>query len=177
MGYDIDEDGLLGPPAKPVVSAPTPNSSVPPGPVAVSWNAAANATSYDVIAEDAGGATAYRASGLTGTGATIPAGALQGWQDHTIHVVSFNWRGYQRESVPIFVQGSCDSIDFNQDGVYPDTTDVTDFLFVFGGGSCPSPGCTSTDIDFNNDEVTPDTCDLFSFLHVFSGGACERCPL
>ena len=31
---------------------------------------------------------------------------------------------------------TCDSIDFNNDGVSPDTTDIELFLFVFGGGSC-----------------------------------------
>ena len=65
----------------------------------------------------------------------------------------------------------CDSIDFNQDGVFPDQTDIDDFLAVFSGASCPS-GCTNTDIDFNNDGVSPDSTDIDSFLIVFGGGAC-----
>lgn len=35
------------------------------------------------------------------------------------------------------------------DGLFPDTQDIADFLFVFGGGACPTGTCG--DIDFNND--------------------------
>jgi hypothetical protein len=31
---------------------------------------------------------------------------------------------------------SCDSIDFNADGLFPDTLDIEDFLTVFAGGMC-----------------------------------------
>jgi hypothetical protein len=68
---------------------------------------------------------------------------------------------------------SCDDVDFNNDGVSPDTTDIDDFLSVFGGGPCstdPTPGCN--DIDFNNDGVAPDTTDIDAFLRVFGGGDC-----
>ena len=67
----------------------------------------------------------------------------------------------------------CDSIDFNQDALYPDTADIDDFLSVFSGGPCstdPAPGCH--DIDFNNDTLFPDTSDIDSLLSVFSGGPC-----
>ncbi|HYF15189.1 MAG TPA: CHRD domain-containing protein, partial [Phycisphaerales bacterium] len=43
----------------------------------------------------------------------------------------------------------CDSIDFNGDGLFPDNTDLEDFLSVFGGGPCSTGTCG--DIDFNND--------------------------
>jgi hypothetical protein len=68
---------------------------------------------------------------------------------------------------------TCDSIDFNQDGLFPDTGDIDDFLSVFSGGPCstaPVPGCN--DIDFNNDGLYPDTTDIDAMLSVFSGGAC-----
>ena len=68
---------------------------------------------------------------------------------------------------------SCDSIDFNNDTLFPDTADIDDFLSVFSGGACstdPSPGCN--DIDFNNDTLFPDTLDIDSLLSVFSGGPC-----
>ncbi len=67
----------------------------------------------------------------------------------------------------------CDSIDFNRDGLFPDTADIDDFLSVFSGGPCttdPDPGCG--DIDFNNDGLFPDTADIDALLSVFSGGAC-----
>jgi hypothetical protein len=68
---------------------------------------------------------------------------------------------------------NCDSLDFNNDGVSPDTGDIDDFLSVFGGGPCstdPTPGCN--DLDFNNDGVAPDTTDIDAFLSVFGGGPC-----
>ncbi len=68
---------------------------------------------------------------------------------------------------------ACDSIDFNRDGLFPDTADIDDFLSVFSGGPCstaPVPGCN--DIDFNNDGLFPDTADFDSLLNVFSGGSC-----
>ncbi|MFO0830616.1 MAG: hypothetical protein U0637_02110 [Phycisphaerales bacterium] len=66
---------------------------------------------------------------------------------------------------------ACDSIDFNNDGLFPDTSDIDDFLSVFSGGSCSNdPSCG--DIDFNNDGLFPDTLDIDSLLSVFSGGAC-----
>jgi len=67
----------------------------------------------------------------------------------------------------------CDSIDFNNDGLFPDTQDIDDFLSVFSGGTCstaPIPGCN--DIDFNNDGLFPDTLDIDALLSVFSGGPC-----
>ncbi len=64
----------------------------------------------------------------------------------------------------------CDAIDFNGDGLYPDTADIDDFLSVFSGGSCSTGTCG--DIDFNNDCLFPDTSDIDSLLSVFSGGPC-----
>ncbi len=67
----------------------------------------------------------------------------------------------------------CDNIDFNNDGLFPDTADIDEFLSVFSGGPCstaPAPGCN--DIDFNNDGLFPDTADIDSLLSVFSGGPC-----
>jgi hypothetical protein len=64
----------------------------------------------------------------------------------------------------------CDSVDFNNDGVSPDTQDLVDLLSVFGGGPCSTGTCS--DIDFNNDGVAPDTSDIDLFLLVFGGGSC-----
>ncbi|MFO0833051.1 MAG: hypothetical protein U0637_14560 [Phycisphaerales bacterium] len=65
---------------------------------------------------------------------------------------------------------ACDGVDFNQDGLFPDTADIDDFLSVFSGGACGTGACG--DIDFNNDGLFPDTLDIDSLLSVFSGGAC-----
>ncbi len=65
----------------------------------------------------------------------------------------------------------CDCIDFNRDGLFPDTLDIDDFLSVFSGGTCSNdPNCG--DIDFNNDTLFPDTLDIDSLLSIFSGGPC-----
>ena len=67
----------------------------------------------------------------------------------------------------------CDSIDFNGDGLFPDTQDISDFLTVFGGGACPTPAPgTCGDIDFNNDGLFPDTEDIGALIRVFGGGGC-----
>jgi hypothetical protein len=81
--------------------------------------------------------------------------------------------GTQTASDPITVNvaPNCDSLDFNNDAVSPDTGDIDDFLSVFGGGGCSNdPNCN--DIDFNNDGVGPDTADIEAYLRVFGGGAC-----
>lgn len=66
----------------------------------------------------------------------------------------------------------CDSIDFNQDGIFPDTADIDAFRDVLAGTPCPA----CQDIDFNNDGLFPDTADLDAFLRVFSGGPCHLPP-
>ncbi len=69
-----------------------------------------------------------------------------------------------------FGGSGCDAIDYNTDGLFPDTTDIDDFLSVFSGGPCSTGTCG--DIDFNNDGLYPDTADIDAMLSVFSGGAC-----
>jgi hypothetical protein len=67
---------------------------------------------------------------------------------------------------------TCDSIDFNNDGLFPDDADLVDFLAVLGGAACSTTSCNS--IDFNNDNLFPDDADLLAFLRVLAGGACEE---
>jgi hypothetical protein len=66
---------------------------------------------------------------------------------------------------------TCDSIDFNADGLFPDDNDLVDFLVVLAGGECSTGTCN--DIDFNNDGLFPDDNDLLAFLRVLAGGSCE----
>jgi hypothetical protein len=63
---------------------------------------------------------------------------------------------------------ACNDVDFNNDSVFPDLQDVTDFFGVFGGESCAS----CDDIDFNSDGVFPDLQDLTKFVEVFAGAPC-----
>jgi hypothetical protein len=64
----------------------------------------------------------------------------------------------------------CDSIDFNGDALFPDDSDLIDFLSVLAGGACSTGACN--DIDFNNDGLFPDDTDLIAFLRVLAGGEC-----
>ena len=62
----------------------------------------------------------------------------------------------------------CDSIDFNNNGVFPEDQDVVDFFDVLAGGQCS--GCN--DIDFNNNGVFPEDQDVVDFFNVLAGGTC-----
>jgi uncharacterized membrane protein len=71
----------------------------------------------------------------------------------------------------------CDSLDFNNDTITPDSADLDDFIAVLSGGpaACstfPSPGCN--DLDFNNDGLVPDSGDLDAFIRRLGGGACAE---
>ncbi|HYF14272.1 MAG TPA: hypothetical protein VD971_04280 [Phycisphaerales bacterium] len=68
--------------------------------------------------------------------------------------------------------GLCDSIDFNNDGLFPDNQDLEDFQSVFGGGPCSTGDCN--DLDFNNDGLFPDNADIEALYSVFGGG-CAGC--
>jgi hypothetical protein len=75
------------------------------------------------------------------------------------------------------IPGTCQDIDFNNDGVFPDIADAVAFVGAFGGGDCTSPTSPTTpcdSIDFNTDGVSPDLTDLTGFLRVFSGGPCDE---
>ncbi|HLP83509.1 MAG TPA: hypothetical protein VK157_04100 [Phycisphaerales bacterium] len=63
---------------------------------------------------------------------------------------------------------ACDSIDFNNNTVFPEDQDVIDFFSVLAGGECS----TCNDIDFNNNTVFPEDADVIAFFNVLAGGAC-----
>ncbi len=111
--------------------------------------------------------TGADAASLTITGAT-PADA----GDYTCTVTGACGAPITSAPATLTVSGGpfCDTIDFNGDGLYPDTADIDDFLSVFSGGGCSTGTCGDT--DFNNDGLFPDTLDIDSLLSVFSGGPC-----
>jgi hypothetical protein len=63
---------------------------------------------------------------------------------------------------------ACDTIDFNNDGLFPSDEDLVTFLQTLAGNACP----TCNDIDFNNDGLFPSDEDLVVFLRVLAGGGC-----
>jgi hypothetical protein len=68
----------------------------------------------------------------------------------------------------------CDTIDFNNNDVFPEDQDVIDFFDVLAGGSPATcdPGLGCSDIDFNNNGVFPEDQDIVDFLNVLAGGTC-----
>ncbi len=72
--------------------------------------------------------------------------------------------------VPVTVERFCDSIDFNNNFVFPEEQDIIDFLSVFAGGACSTAVCN--DIDFNNNDIFPEDQDVIDFFNVLSGSSC-----
>ena len=64
---------------------------------------------------------------------------------------------------------TCDSIDFNNNQVFPEDQDVIDFFAVLAGSECAS----CNDIDFNNNQVFPEDADVITFFTVLAGGPCQ----
>ena len=68
----------------------------------------------------------------------------------------------------VTLPAGCDSIDFNNNGVFPEDQDVIDFFNVLAGGECAA----CSDIDFNNNGVFPEDQDVIDFFNVLAGGEC-----
>ncbi len=113
-----------------------------------------------------GAGSAAFGSPLTCTWLGISNVLVNGQPAGTVTIASESGTNWGSDLTPV----TCDSIDFNGDGLFPDTQDIDDFLSVFSGGPCSTGTCG--DIDFNNDGLFPDTSDIDSLLSVFSGGAC-----
>lgn len=105
--------------------------------------------------------TLEKAWSISETGVIVGDGSLLGFP-----------RAFALYPCPGGAGGCCDDIDFNRDGLFPDTLDIDVFLSVFSGAACATPSCG--DIDFNNDGLYPDTTDIDALLSVFSGGVCVR---
>jgi hypothetical protein len=63
----------------------------------------------------------------------------------------------------------CDSVDFNNNEVFPEDQDIVDFFSVLAGGDCP----TCNDVDFNNNGVFPEDQDIIDFFRILAGGNCS----
>jgi hypothetical protein len=77
--------------------------------------------------------------------------------------------GVQVEAIIDLGGFNCDSIDFNNNGVFPEDQDVVDFFDVLSGTVCP----VCNDIDFNNNGVFPEDQDIVDFFNVLAGGICS----
>lgn len=102
---------------------------------------------------------------VNSSGQIVPCTPLQPVQYSTFE---------SRRSLSVFRFGSCDSIDFNNNGIFPEDQDVIDLFSVLEGGSCStaSTGCGCNDIDFNNNGIFPEDQDVLDFFAVVAGGSC-----
>ncbi|MFO0832922.1 MAG: hypothetical protein U0637_13910 [Phycisphaerales bacterium] len=78
----------------------------------------------------------------------------------------------QRQAYIAHIPGMCGDLDFNNDGISPDTFDIETLLCAVSGDCCwqAVPACDS--IDINMDGLFPDVADIEAFLTMFSGGTC-----
>jgi len=139
------------------------------GALAIAGRRLSNGTSIIVSHPATGVVDAFQRAGVAPV-AIASNPVVMSMDARTIVATSANQRVF-KICLPAWSQGaSCDTIDFNRDGLLPDTADLSAFIRVFSGGSCPTATCG--DIDFNNDGLYPDTSDIDTLLRVFSGGPC-----
>lgn len=144
--------------------------------VAISWPSVPGATGYRVLRNTTDatlGATTI-ADALTTTSFSDTT-AEPGTQYFYFTLVTQPGSGSYRAMNSTGEPGSrigpvCGSIDFNGDGLFPDDSDLVEFLTVLAGGACSTGTCGS--IDFNGDGLFPDDEDLVTFLRVLAGGDC-----
>jgi hypothetical protein len=69
---------------------------------------------------------------------------------------------------------TCGDLDFNNDTLFPDSTDLDDFVAVLAGGpsACSTGAGLCDSIDFNGDGLFPDADDLDAFIRRLAGGPC-----
>jgi hypothetical protein len=120
------------------------------------------ATSGQFVIE--GAVVAGRNSMLTDTGETILR--LSSSVSGSTAIVSM-----QLPVVPV-----CDTIDFDNDGLFPEDGDLLDLLAVLAGGRCERElfgQGPCNDIDINNDGLFPSDEDLIGYLRLLAGGSCH----
>jgi hypothetical protein len=79
---------------------------------------------------------------------------------------------YQMRMRAVEVLTSCDPVDFNNDGMLYDPTDIDALMSVYSEGPCVPAAATCNDVDFNNDGSSFDITDIEAFLRVYSEGPC-----
>jgi hypothetical protein len=102
-----------------------------------------------------------------------PTSAFAKW------LVIGDWRSFaihqfiaSRVDITVCADIDCDTIDFNNDGLFPADEDLIAFLAALAGAPCP-PELGCGDIDFDGNCLYPDDGDLVAFLIVLAGGECQ----
>jgi hypothetical protein len=96
------------------------------------------------------------------TAGTIRMHLFKPWPNREINVPA-------TVPTPRVAGSSCDSIDFDNDGLFPTDNDLIEYFAVMAGDDCSN--CNS--IDFNNDGIYPSDDDTVAFLRVLAGGSCQ----
>ncbi|HLP83304.1 MAG TPA: hypothetical protein VK157_03055 [Phycisphaerales bacterium] len=142
------------------------------GRAAFIWSAERGVSSIDALLT--GGLAGQQ---LTATGFTdfyddvADVGILYGVPEGVSYDPTTNNYGFSTAYRLVRGSAGCDSIDFNNNTVFPEDQDVIDFFNVLAGGEC-STGNTCGDIDFNNNTVFPEDQDVIDFFNVLAGGEC-----
>lgn len=123
-----------------------------------------SAATHRIFANEAVNFTPYVARIGIGARANTLNTAVHLVDNASIHV--FGPNDPDNDYLPLSCE--CNDIDFNNNNVYPEDSDVIDFFRVLAGDSCNE--CDS--IDFNNDGVFPSDTDIVSFFNVLAGGPC-----
>jgi hypothetical protein len=167
IGYAIspENSSLIIPPPGVVIPSGIPPLVNSASSTLLEWEAGIANQSFDVFITNAIGTIVFQSNDLTATSATLPADTLLPSRQYTCYIVSRNWRGFRRVSVPIFTLTSCDP-DVNQDGNV-DQNDVDYLIDVIAGG--PNPA--GADPDFNQDGNV-DQNDVDGLINVVAGGDC-----
>jgi hypothetical protein len=163
----------LRPPAPTLLRQPAGAMVCPLETLELSVQAPAAAAQYEWRLNGQALGNGPREGGAVVSGADTPAlriESLQASETGEFKCFVFNDCGFvlsERADV-VLRSACCDSIDFNNDQLFPADEDLIDLLRVLAGDTCE----TCNDIDFNNDGLFPDDGDLVTFLRVVAGGSC-----
>lgn len=116
-------------------------------------------------------------------GVTLPSGALTTAvdTDETGNVIV--GRGIDGNDVFSWITNgvtllpTCGDLDFNNDTIFPDSSDLDDLLAVISGGpsACSTGPGLCDSIDINRDGIFPDTEDQTCLLTLLAGSSCPNC--
>jgi hypothetical protein len=169
MGYTVDFSTIIPP------LGDFENVTPSTGPVLASgfnmnWDVVSGAFTYAGYVKDQSGNVVFSITDLSLPSFAVPSSVLMPGQILKVVLAAQNPGGLRTFSVNLSVVAGqqCDSIDFNNNTVFPEDQDVIDFFSVLAGEEC----AVCNDIDFNNNTVFPEDQDVIDFFRVLAGGTC-----
>lgn len=122
------------------------------------------ATTYRLFANEQVNYTPYVARIGIGARSDLLGNAVHMVDNVTVYV--FGPSDTDNDYLPLACE--CNDIDFNNNGVFPEDSDVIDFFAVLAGAECGE----CDEIDFNNNGIFPEDADVMAFFSVLAGGPC-----